>query len=87
MQNSGAGKTIIKYFFSLSSERDVTKVAAIKIKDGIYSVGVLNPNLRIFDVIMKTDYGTSYNAYLIKSEKNVLIVLFILIRIKNFLLV
>jgi len=48
-------------------------VAAIKIKDGIYSVGVLNPNLRIFDVIMKTDYGTSYNAYLIKSEKNVLI--------------
>jgi flavorubredoxin len=49
------------------------KMGVIKIKDNIYSIGVLNPNLRIFDVIMRTDYGTSYNAYLIKSQKNVLI--------------
>lgn len=48
-------------------------MAAIKIKNGIYSVGVLNPNMRIFDVIMKTEFGTSYNAYLITGEKNVLI--------------
>lgn len=48
-------------------------MAAIKIKDGIYSVGVLNPNMRIFDVIMKTEFGTSYNAYLITGEKNILI--------------
>lgn len=48
-------------------------MAAIKIKDGIYSVGVLNPNMRIFDVIMRTEFGTSYNAYLITGEKNVLI--------------
>ncbi|AAK80403.1 flavorubredoxin [Clostridium acetobutylicum] len=46
---------------------------AIKIKDNIFSVGVLNPSLRIFDIIMKTEYGTSYNAYLIKGKKNVLI--------------
>lgn len=48
-------------------------MSAIKIKDNIYSVGVLNPNMRIFDVIMRTEYGTSYNAYLIRAEKNVLI--------------
>jgi len=48
-------------------------MAAIKIKDGIYSVGVLNPNLRVFDIVMKTDYGTSYNAYIIKREKTVLV--------------
>lgn len=48
-------------------------MAAIEIKNGIYSVGVLNPTLRIFDVIMKTEYGTSYNAYLLTGEKNVLI--------------
>lgn len=48
-------------------------MGAIKIKDGVYSVGVLNPNMRIFDVIMKTEFGTSYNAYLIKGKKNVLI--------------
>ena len=39
-----------------------------QISEHIYSVGVLNPTLRIFDVIMKTDYGTTYNAYLIKNN-------------------
>lgn len=48
-------------------------MGAIKITDDVYSVGVLNPNMRIFDVIMRTEFGTSYNAYLIKGEKNVLI--------------
>ena len=41
-----------------------------QISENIYSVGVLNPALRIFDIVMKTDYGTSYNAYLIKNGKN-----------------
>lgn len=48
-------------------------MAAIKIKDGINSVGVLNPNMRIFDIVMRTEFGTSYNAYLITGEKNILI--------------
>ncbi len=47
---------------------------AIPVAPGVYSVGVLNPNLRIFDVVMCTEYGTSYNAYLLQgSEKTVLI--------------
>ncbi|MCX8074727.1 MAG: FprA family A-type flavoprotein [Clostridia bacterium] len=45
----------------------------IEIKDDIYYIGVLNPFLRKFDVIMDTEYGTSYNAYLVKSKHNVLI--------------
>jgi flavorubredoxin len=48
-------------------------MGVIKLCDGVYSVGVLNPSLRLFDVIMETAYGTSYNAYLITGEKNVLI--------------
>ena len=48
-------------------------MGAIQLSDGVYSVGVLNPSLRVFDVIMKTEYGTSYNAYLLTGEKNVLI--------------
>lgn len=48
-------------------------MGVIKIKDGIYAVGILNPTMRIFDVIMKTEFGTSYNAYLLTGEKNVLI--------------
>ncbi|MDK2800857.1 MAG: hypothetical protein PWP27_2124 [Clostridiales bacterium] len=49
-------------------------MAVFEIKNGVYSVGVLNPNLRIFDIIMKTEYGTSYNAYLIKGEEKVALV-------------
>lgn len=36
-------------------------------------VGNLDPDLRIFDIIMETKYGTSYNSYILKgSEKTVL---------------
>ena len=45
-----------------------------EIRSGIYSVGVQNPELDVFDIIMKTPRGTSYNAYLIKgSEKTALV--------------
>lgn len=44
------------------------------ITDKIYYVGVKNPDLKVFDVIMHTKYGTSYNAYVIKgSEKTALV--------------
>ncbi len=45
----------------------------LQLKDNIYYVGAVNPNLRVFDIIMKTDYGTTYNAYLIKGEKIALV--------------
>lgn len=45
-----------------------------KITKDVYSVGVLNPNLRIFDIVMATEYGTTYNAYVVNgSEKTALI--------------
>lgn len=46
---------------------------ALKIKEGIYWVGVQDPDLRTFDIIMYTSHGTSYNSYLIKDEKIALI--------------
>ncbi|MDR1631146.1 MAG: FprA family A-type flavoprotein [Oscillospiraceae bacterium] len=47
---------------------------ATKIIDGVYSVGTLNPAMRIFDVVMKTEYGTSYNSYIVRGgEKTALI--------------
>ncbi len=43
---------------------------SIEIKKDIYWVGALDPNLRIFDIIMYTPYGTTYNSYIVKgSEK------------------
>ena len=47
---------------------------ATEIVKGISWVGVQNPDLRIFDVIMRTRWGTSYNSYLVQgSEKTMLV--------------
>ncbi|SDN21007.1 FprA family A-type flavoprotein [Acetanaerobacterium elongatum] len=49
-------------------------MSSLKITDGIYSVGVLNPSMRVFDIVMATEYGTSYNSYIVKgAEKTALI--------------
>ena len=40
----------------------------VKISDHVYSVGVLNPALRVFDIVMEAKYGTSYNAYLVTGQ-------------------
>lgn len=43
---------------------------ALEVKKDIYWVGSLDPELRVFDVIMYTPYGTTYNSYVVKgSEK------------------
>lgn len=45
-----------------------------ELRDNIFSVGVQNPELEVFDIIMKTPKGTSYNAFLIKgTEKTALV--------------
>ncbi len=48
-------------------------MGAIQLHEHLWSVGVLNPSLRVFDIVMEAKYGTSYNAYLLTGEKNVLI--------------
>ena len=49
-------------------------MSAIQIADNTWAVGVKDPNLKRFDIIMELSHGTSYNAYVIKgSEKTVLI--------------
>ena len=46
---------------------------SLELKKDIHWVGALDPDLRIFDIIMYTPYGTSYNSYVIKgSEKTAL---------------
>ncbi|MBE6091375.1 MAG: FprA family A-type flavoprotein [Clostridium beijerinckii] len=45
----------------------------LELKKNLYWTGVLDANLRVFDIIMETEFGTSYNSYLLKtSEKTVL---------------
>lgn len=46
---------------------------SIKLKENVFWVGAKDPDLRVFDIIMKTEYGTTYNSYLIKGQMNILI--------------
>ncbi|NLK21257.1 MAG: FprA family A-type flavoprotein [Epulopiscium sp.] len=41
----------------------------LEISKDLYWVGVLDPDLKIFDIIMETKYGTTYNSYLLKGSK------------------
>ena len=43
----------------------------LSIKPDFYWVGALDPKLRTFDIIMETEFGTSYNAYLLKGSEGV----------------
>ncbi len=46
----------------------------LKVKDDIFWVGALDFDIRVFDVVMYTEYGTTYNSYVVKgSEKTALI--------------
>lgn len=50
------------------------KLNALEIKKDLYWVGVVDKDLRVFDIVMDTEFGSTYNSYLIKgSEKTVLI--------------
>lgn len=48
-------------------------MGAIKIKKDVYYIGVSDPDIRVFDIIMKTANGTTYNSYLVKTEDGVII--------------
>ena len=46
----------------------------LKVKEDIFWVGALDFDIRTFDVVMYTEYCTTYNSYVVKgSEKTVLI--------------
>ena len=45
-----------------------------KLNDSLYWTGVLDKDLRVFDIIMYTEFGTTYNSYVLKgSEKTALL--------------
>ncbi len=46
----------------------------IEVAPDIFFIGAFDPDIRTFDIIMKTANGSSYNAYLIKTSEGVIIV-------------
>ncbi len=45
----------------------------MQIRPGIHWVGVRDPDLEIFDVVIPTEYGTTYNSYVLEADEPVLI--------------
>ncbi|MFV0381387.1 MAG: FprA family A-type flavoprotein [Breznakia sp.] len=45
----------------------------LEIKKNLYWVGVKDRDLRVFDIIMETKYGTTYNAYILKTEEGIIL--------------
>ncbi len=46
---------------------------ALQLKPDLYWTGVLDKDLRVFDIIMMTEFGTTYNSYVLKcGDKTVL---------------
>lgn len=44
-----------------------------KITEDLFWVGALDPSLKIFDIIMETKFGTSYNSYLLKGSESIVL--------------
>ena len=47
---------------------------AVEIAPGVHWIGVLDPGLRAFDIILKTANGTTYNAYAVRGSDGVAII-------------
>ena len=45
----------------------------IKVNDSVQWIGILDSELESFDIVMKTEYGTTYNSYFINAEKKAII--------------
>lgn len=41
----------------------------LALKENLFYVGVIDHGLKVFDAVMPTKYGTSYNSYLLKTEE------------------
>ena len=45
----------------------------LKLRDNFYWTGIVDDNLRVFDIIMYTEFGTTYNSYVMKAgDKTIL---------------
>ena len=38
----------------------------LKLTDSLYWTGVLDPDLKVFDIVMTPEFGTTYNSYVLK---------------------
>jgi flavorubredoxin len=47
---------------------------AVALSERVHWIGALDPNLRTFDIILKTANGTTYNSYVIRGSEGVAVI-------------
>jgi len=55
-------------------QSDNNSHSAVKVSERVSWIGALDPDLRTFDIILKTANGTSYNAYLVRGSEGVAVI-------------
>lgn len=45
----------------------------VMLRDGFYWTGIMDEKLRVFDIIMYTEYGTTYNSYVWKTQEKTIL--------------
>jgi flavorubredoxin/NADPH-dependent 2,4-dienoyl-CoA reductase/sulfur reductase-like enzyme len=48
-------------------------MGAVKLRNGFYWTGIVDDSLRVFDIIMYTEFGTTYNSYVMKAGDKVIL--------------
>ncbi|MDD2738024.1 MAG: FprA family A-type flavoprotein [Methylomonas lenta] len=59
---------------SVVLENETGLPQAVALSERVHWIGALDPNLRTFDIILKTANGTSYNAYIVRGSEGVAII-------------
>ena len=45
----------------------------LQLREDFYWTGIVDDQLRVFDIIMYTEFGTTYNSYILKAgDKTIL---------------
>lgn len=59
---------------TLKLENDDGVPVAVPLSERVHWIGAFDPDLRTFDIILKTANGTSYNAYIIRGSEGVAVI-------------
>ena len=49
------------------------KMKSVKLRENFYWTGIIDDQLRVFDIIMYTEFGTTYNSYVMKTGDKVVL--------------
>jgi len=63
----------IKNIYEMAFTRNVIDDKVLKITNDVSWVGILDSEITSFDIVMETEFGTTYNSYFIDADKKVLV--------------